>query len=87
MECKTYRFMGHSRFEPAGYRSKEEVAEWRKRDPLPLFQKVLVGKFQATPADFEKIDSEVSQEMQAAVAFAEQSPDPGPDDYAQYIFA
>jgi pyruvate dehydrogenase E1 component alpha subunit len=87
MECKTYRFMGHSRFEPAGYRTKEEVAEWKKRDPIPMFQDVLISKFQASPADFEKIDSEVSREMQAAVEFAEQSPDPGPDDYAQYIFA
>ena len=52
-----------------------------------MFQEVLISKFQASPADFEEIDSEVSREMQEAVAFAEQSPDPGPDDYAQYIFA
>jgi pyruvate dehydrogenase E1 component alpha subunit len=87
IECKTYRFMGHSRFEPAGYRPKEEVAEWKKRDPISMFQEVLISKFQASQADFEEIESEVSREMQEAVAFAEQSPDPGPDDYARYIFA
>ena len=64
MECKTYRFMGHSRFEPAGYRTKEEVAEWKKRDPIPMFQQVLISKFQASQADFEKIDADVDREMQ-----------------------
>ena len=87
LECKTYRFMGHSRFEPAGYRTKEEVEEWKKRDPIPMFQQLLISSFQASQADFEKIDLDVSREMQEAVAFAEESPDPGPDDYARYIFA
>jgi len=48
---------------------------------------VLISKFQASPADFEKIDADVKREINAAVAFAEQSPDPAPDDYAQFIFA
>ena len=87
MECKTYRYMGHSRFEPAGYRSKEEVAEWKKRDPIPMFRQTLISRFQASSADFEKIDFEVSREMEEAVAFAERSPDPGPEDYRKYIFA
>ena len=87
LECKTYRFMGHSRFEPAGYRTKEEVAEWKKRDPLSMFQQVLISKFQASPADFEKIDADVNREINEAVTFAEQSPDPAPNDYAQFIFA
>jgi len=87
MECKTYRFVGHSRFEPAGYRTKEEVEEWKKRDPIPMFQERLISEFKASKADFDKIEADVSREMQVAVAFAEQSPDPGPDDYAHYIFA
>ena len=87
IECKTYRFMGHSRFEPAGYRTKEEVSEWKKRDPIPIFEQVLASKFQATAEDFERIGCEVSVELNEAVAFAEQSPDPGPQDYAQYIYA
>jgi len=87
LECKTYRFMGHSRFEPAVYRTKEEVAEWRKRDPIPMFEAALVSRFQASPADFERIGREVSDQVRKAVAFAEQSPDPGTQDYAQYIYA
>jgi TPP-dependent pyruvate/acetoin dehydrogenase alpha subunit len=52
-----------------------------------MFQEVLVSKYQASPADFEKIDADVKREINEAVAFAEQSPDPAPDDYAQFIFA
>ena len=87
LECKTYRFMGHSRFEPAGYRSKEEVEAWKKRDPIPMFREWLLRSLLASQAEFEEIDNAVAMEIEAAVAFAEQSPDPEPDDYARYIFA
>ena len=87
LECKTYRFMGHSRFEPAGYRSKEEVEAWKKRDPIPMFREWLLKSLLASEAEFEEIDNAVTKEIEAAVAFAEQSPDPEPDDYARYIFA
>ena len=87
LECKTYRFMGHSRFEPAGYRSKEEVEAWKKRDPIPMFREWLLKSLLASEAEFEEIDNAVAKEIEAAVAFAEQSPDPEPDDYARYIFA
>ena len=87
LECKTYRFMGHSRFEPAGYRSKEEVEAWKKRDPIPMFREWLLKSLLTSEAEFEEIDNAVAKEIEAAVAFAEQSPDPEPDDYARYIFA
>jgi TPP-dependent pyruvate/acetoin dehydrogenase alpha subunit len=87
LECKTYRFMGHSRFEPAGYRSKEEVEAWKKRDPIPMLREWLLKSLLTSEAEFEEIDNAVAMEIEAAVAFAEQSPDPEPDDYARYIFA
>jgi len=87
LECKTYRFMGHSRFEPAGYRSKEEVEAWKKRDPIPMFRGWLLKAPLASEAEFEEIDRAVAKEIEEAVAFAEQSPDPEPDDYARYILA
>ena len=43
LECKTYRYMGHSRFEPSSYRTKEELVEWKKRDPIALFRSVLLA--------------------------------------------
>ena len=45
LEYKTYRYMGHSRFEASNYRTKEEVAEWKERDPLPRFRQQLVRSF------------------------------------------
>ena len=87
LECKTYRFMGHSRFEPAGYRAKEEVEAWKKRDPIPMFRGWLLKAPLASEAEFEEIDRAVAKEIEEAVAFAEQSPDPEPDDYARYILA
>jgi len=87
LECKTYRFMGHSRFEPAGYRSKEEVERWKKRDPISLFSQWLLQSLQVPEAELKEIDEAVAKEIEAAVAFAEQSPDPGPEDYVPYIFA
>ena len=87
LECKTYRFMGHSRFEPAGYRPKEEVEEWKKRDPLVMFRQGLLQSLKVSEAEFEEIDRAVAKEIEEAVAFAEQSPDPEPYDYARYILA
>ncbi len=87
LECKTYRFMGHSRFEPAGYRPKEEVDAWKKRDPIPAFRNWMAVSLKVTEKEMEEIDQSVAQEMEQAVSFAEQSPDPEPRDYQQYIFA
>jgi TPP-dependent pyruvate/acetoin dehydrogenase alpha subunit len=87
LECKTYRFMGHSRFEPAGYRPKEEVEEWKKRDPLTMFRQGLLKSLEVSEAEIEEIDRAVAKEIEEAVAFAEQSPDPEPYDYARYILA
>jgi pyruvate dehydrogenase E1 component alpha subunit len=87
IECKTYRYRGHSRMENPNYRTKEEVAQWKERDPLACFPRVLQNKFGATAEEIAAIDSAVDAEIAAAVRFAEMSPDPAPADYAQYIFA
>jgi len=87
LECKTYRFAGHSRFEPAGYRPKEELETWKKRDPIPVFKDWMMASLKVTEGEIESIQRVVTQEMKDAVAFAEQSPDPDPRDYERYIFA
>ncbi len=76
LECKTYRFVGHSRFEPAGYRSKEEVEDWKKRDPITTFGAWLHDSLKVPEAEVARIDKAVVKEIAEAVAFAEQSPDP-----------
>jgi pyruvate dehydrogenase E1 component alpha subunit/2-oxoisovalerate dehydrogenase E1 component len=71
LECRTYRFRPHSMFDAELYRSKDEVAEWKKRDPIPLF----FGKMKAAgvlgDVDYDAIEAEVAREIEAAVKFAE----------------
>lgn len=79
IECKTYRHKGHSRFDPAKYRPESEVAEWLSRDPLLLFKKKLADK--GIPEEFfEKIEIQVTAEIEEAVAFAQESPSPAPEE-------
>jgi pyruvate dehydrogenase E1 component alpha subunit len=71
LECRTYRFRAHSMFDAELYRSKDEVAEWKKRDPIPAFFEKMKSAAVLTDADFESIEREVAEEVNAAVAFAE----------------
>jgi len=87
LEAKTYRFMGHSRFEPSSYRTKEELASWKERDPITSFRAVLAGEFRMTSAELAAIDAAVAAEIEEAVRFAESSSEPAPGDYRQYLWA
>lgn len=87
IECKTYRYRGHSRFEAATYRTKEEENEWKKRDPLKLWAARLVEEGLATDEEIKAIRIEVQQRMDEAVAFAEASEAPSPDLPIELVFA
>ncbi len=78
VEAKTYRFLGHSMSDPAHghYRSKEEVQEERKRDPLTLLRQSMQSKGLANDGDFKAIEQEVAKIVSEAVQFAEESPFP-----------
>jgi pyruvate dehydrogenase E1 component alpha subunit len=79
LECKTYRHKGHSRFDPAKYRPREEVDEWMARDPVESFREKLLDK--GIPEEFlHKIESTVESEIEEAVEFAQESPLPEPED-------
>jgi pyruvate dehydrogenase E1 component alpha subunit len=72
IECVTYRLMMHTTADdPKRYRSDEEVALWSKRDPLPRFQKYLMNKGLLSEAEIKSVESEVLDEIQAAVDRAE----------------
>src|SRR4029077_5685033 len=79
VEAVTYRFRGHSMADPEQYRSKEEVAQWRKRDPGPVFGDLLIGEGAIDEAQREQIDARAIERVDAAVAFAENSPFPAPE--------
>jgi TPP-dependent pyruvate/acetoin dehydrogenase alpha subunit len=79
VEAVTYRFRGHSMADPEQYRTKEEVARWRERDPLPAFAGLLVREGVIDEAERERIDAEAIARVDAAVEFAEASPFPAPE--------
>ena len=71
LEFRTYRFRAHSMFDPELYRSKTEVEEWKKRDPIALLISALREKSLISDADVELIEKEAAAEINDAVAFAE----------------
>jgi pyruvate dehydrogenase E1 component alpha subunit len=79
VEAITYRFRGHSMADPEQYRTKEEVARWRERDPLPAFAELLVREGVIEESEREQIDERAIARVDAAVAFADASPFPTPE--------
>lgn len=74
LELRTYRFRAHSMADPDLYRAKEEIEEWKKRDPVLLFESRLREWELLTEVDLGRIEKEVGDEINAAVQFAETSP-------------
>ncbi|RME60128.1 MAG: pyruvate dehydrogenase (acetyl-transferring) E1 component subunit alpha [Candidatus Dadabacteria bacterium] len=84
IEAKTYRYRGHSMADPAKYRTKEELQQWKEKDPV----KTLANKMDNLELSEirEKIEEEVEKEIQDAVRFAEESPYPDPSDAEKYVY-
>ncbi|CEO17212.1 Acetoin:2,6-dichlorophenolindophenol oxidoreductase subunit alpha [Rickettsia monacensis] len=76
LEVKTYRYRGHSMSDPAKYRSKEEVEQYKERDPLVIIRKTILDNKYATEADLKEIEQSVKEIMKEAVEFSENSPLP-----------
>jgi len=76
LEAETYRYRGHSMSDPGKYRTKEEVEEMMKSDPILLWGKRLMEQERFTQADLDAVDKEVLAQMEETVAFVEASPDP-----------
>jgi TPP-dependent pyruvate/acetoin dehydrogenase alpha subunit len=87
LECKTYRFRGHSRFEPSTYRTPQELEEWKRRDPITQMAERLKATLGASEAELAGVQAEASRLIDEAVRFAEESPDPAVDDWRRYLYA
>ena len=87
MECKTYRHKGHSRFDPATYRAKEEVEEWLRKDPVTRLKKKLLENRVLTEDEDEKMRQEVAAAVDEAVKFAMESPYPAPEEALEDVYA
>jgi TPP-dependent pyruvate/acetoin dehydrogenase alpha subunit len=82
IECETYRLCGHSRSDACGYRTRDEEALWRDRDPLLVHER----RYALGHPDLADIERDVEAEIDAAVAFAEASPEPAPEDTLLHVF-
>jgi len=76
IEAKTYRFRGHSMSDPMKYRSKEEAEKAKERDPIVLYETTLKERGWIDEAGLEEMHEKVKQEIDEAIAFAEESPEP-----------
>jgi pyruvate dehydrogenase E1 component alpha subunit len=74
LENRTYRFRAHSMFDPELYRSKAEVEEWKKRDPIPRFANWALECGLLEPAGIDGVNAEVERELDKAIAYAESAP-------------
>lgn len=73
LEIKTYRYRGHSMSDPASYRTKEELAEYKERDPLETTKHTILNNKFATEAELDAIEEAIIQQVEASVTFAEES--------------
>ncbi len=87
IECKTYRLKGHSRFDAAAYRPKEEVEEWIKRDAIKRMRDRLLDERIAKEDELKKIEDEVRQKVEEAAKFAKESPQPDPSTVTEGVYA
>lgn len=74
IEHRTYRFRAHSMYDAELYRTKDEVAQWKQRDPIVLFEQQLRANGVLDDADLRKMESAIADEISDAVAFAEAGP-------------
>jgi pyruvate dehydrogenase E1 component alpha subunit len=83
----TYRFMGHSVSDAGLYRSKDELNEWKTKDPIQQIQHVLMEAGIKTEAEIKEIDKEIKKRITDAVQFAEDSPEPSLDELTKHVFS
>jgi pyruvate dehydrogenase E1 component alpha subunit len=76
VEALTYRYRGHGAADPGNYRTREEVDEWRERDPIGIVEARLLADGVISEEDVQRMHGEVQAEVEAAMQFAEESPVP-----------
>src|SRR6202012_593315 len=87
LEIKTYRYKGHSMSDPAKYRTKEEVEEYKEKDPIDHVLSMIQKNKWATDQEIEAINARVEEEVEESVKFAEESPLPSDDELYKDVYA
>jgi acetoin:2,6-dichlorophenolindophenol oxidoreductase subunit alpha len=86
VECKTYRTRGHSRSDRNRYRTKEEIDDWKTRDPISHFETELVAHGFATSDEISGIHASVEAEIAAGLEFAQNGTNPSPDTVTRDVY-
>jgi len=89
IEARTYRYMGHSMADPihGHYRTKEELEEQKKKDPIRRLERRLAAEGLMGEDDIKEMDRDVLAEVEEAAQFADESPDPGPEALYTDVYA
>jgi pyruvate/2-oxoglutarate/acetoin dehydrogenase E1 component/TPP-dependent pyruvate/acetoin dehydrogenase alpha subunit len=87
IEAKCYRWYGHSHSDPRAYRTREEEAEWRKRDPIKVLKEKMSAIGMLSDDEFTQLEEGVQEKLGNAMAFGEASPEPAPEDVFSDVFA
>jgi pyruvate dehydrogenase E1 component alpha subunit len=86
LEIITYRYRGHSMGDPERYRQSDEVKRWQENDPIGIFRKYLIDQEVATQQELDELDKKIEADVEAAVQFAESSPEPAPEALFEHIY-
>jgi pyruvate dehydrogenase E1 component alpha subunit len=89
LEVRTYRFMGHSMSDPihGHYRTREEVEDQRKRDPIAVWSQRLIADGMMDEGSVRAMDKSAVEEVEEAYQFADQAPDPEPEELYTHVYA
>ncbi len=87
IEARTYRYMGHSMSDPGNYRTRAEIEKYQERDPIKVFTATLKENGFLTDQDLADFEAQVKAEVERAVRFAEESPEPDPSELYTHVYA
>lgn len=87
LEVRTYRFMGHSMSDPGNYRTRAEIERHQERDPIKLFAASLKEEGVVSDQEFADLETQVREQVEKAVKFADESPLPDPEELFTDIYA
>lgn len=85
--AETYRYMGHSKSDANAYRTKEEINEWKKRDPIPRLRKAMLETGAFDDAQLDRVSEQCKQDIENAVEYANQSADPSVEGLLDDVYA
>ena len=87
IEAQTYRWYGHSHSDPRAYRTREEEAEWKQRDPITVLKKNMEAVGMLDESEFAALDEATKEHLDKAMTYSEASPEPSPDEVYTDVYA